>query len=299
MRLLVKEYLAHLGIEKGSSPLTLSAYEHDLEDYVQALSGQGITCPEEVKREHIVAYEADLVARGFAPASIERHVSAIKGFHRFLVHENYTSRNPTEALPLPKVPASLPDVLSIDQVEKLLSQPFGSDARARRDGCILEILYGCGLRVSELVGLDLGDVFIQDGYIRVRGKGNKERIAPISGLAADALADYLEAFRPTLQKPYAKPSPAVFLNARGGRLTRQSVHAIVARAGLYIGIEDLHPHTLRHSFATHMLEGGADLRVIQEILGHSDISTTQVYTHVNRSHVREEYLAAHPRARQS
>ncbi|MDR2722028.1 MAG: tyrosine-type recombinase/integrase, partial [Coriobacteriaceae bacterium] len=141
------------------------------------------------------------------------------------------------------------------------------------------------------------NVFLDEGYLRVVGKGNKERITPISGVAQTCMKDYLDQARPQLTKPYAKENLAVFLNARGGRLTRQSVFGVVAHAGLFIGVKNLHPHTLRHSFATHMLEGGADLRVIQEILGHSDISTTQIYTHVNRSHIRAEYLSAHPRAK--
>ena len=149
--------------------------------------------------------------------------------------------------------------------------------------------------MSELTTLDVGDIVFDEGYMRVVGKGNKERIAPISGAAARALADYLAHARPVLSG--AKPAAAVFLNAHGGRLSRQSVHSIVARAGLSIGVKNLHPHTLRHSFATHLLEGGADLRVIQELLGHSDISTTQIYTHVDRSHLQEEYRHAHPRAK--
>ena len=178
----------------------------------------------------------------------------------------------------------------------MLSRPLGSGPLALRNQAILEVLYGCGLRVSECTGLDLGDCILEEGYLRVVGKGGKERISPISGAALEALGAYLERGRPALAKPYAKPTAAVFLNVRGGRLTRQSVHAIVADAGRLVGVDNLHPHTLRHSFATHMLEGGADLRVIQEILGHSDISTTQVYTHVSRTHIREEYLSAHPRA---
>ena len=150
--------------------------------------------------------------------------------------------------------------------------------------------------MSECTGLDLSSCLLDQGILRIKGKGGKERVSPISGSAANALADYLEIGRPQLAKPYAKSTPAVFLNARGGRLTRQSVHTLVANAGVSVGVKNLHPHTLRHSFATHMLEGGADLRVIQEILGHSDISTTQIYTHVDRSHIREEYLSAHPRA---
>lgn len=179
----------------------------------------------------------------------------------------------------------------------MLSRPLDEGPLALRNQAILEVLYGCGLRVSECTGLDLGDAILEEGYLHILGKGNKERIAPISGAALRALRDYLERGRPELVRSYAKSTSAVFLNARGGRLTRQSVHSLVAEAGRFIGVANLHPHTLRHSFATHMLAGGADLRVIQEILGHSDISTTQIYTHVNRTHIREEYLSAHPRAK--
>lgn len=292
----IREYLAYLTVERGSSSLTAEAYQRDLRDYAAFLKEQKVADLNAITRDIIVGYEADLLARDYAPASIERHISVLKGFHRFLIRENYTKKNPTDSISLPKVPDTLPDVISIDQMEKLLSQPFEENPRGLRDQAILEMLYGCGLRVSELVGLDLGNVVLSEGYIRVFGKGRKERIAPISGAAERTLLTYLERGRPELVKSYAQPTSAVFLNARGGRLTRQSVHSLVAKAGLFIGIENLHPHTLRHSFATHMLEGGADLRAIQEILGHSDISTTQVYTHVNRSHIRAEYLNAHPRA---
>lgn len=293
---LVREYLAYLGVERGSSPLTIEAYGRDLKDYAGFLGEQGIDDVDAISRAVIISYESDLMARGYAASSVERHISVIKGFHKFLVRENHTKQNPSDTIPLPKVPETLPDVISIDQMNALLSQPFEKSPRGKRDQALLELLYGCGLRVSESVSLDLGNLFLDEGYIRVVGKGNKERITPISGVAESALRSYLEEARPSLQKS-STPTSAVFLNARGGRLTRQSIHAIVARAGLYIGIENLHPHTLRHSFATHMLEGGADLRVIQEILGHSDIATTQIYTHVNRSHIRAEYLNAHPRAR--
>ena len=245
----------------------------------------------------MVAYEADLVDRGYATSSVDRRVSVIKGFHRFLVREGYARRNPTDTLQLPKPPERLPDVLSASQVGAMLAACTGDGPPEMRNRAILEVLYGCGLRVSECTGLDLGDCILEEGYLRVVGKGGKERISPISGAALEALGAYLERGRPALAKPYAKPTAAVFLNVRGGRLTRQSVHSLVAEAGRFIGVANLHPHTLRHSFATHMLAGGADLRVIQEILGHSDISTTQIYTHVNRTHIREEYLSAHPRAK--
>lgn len=293
----IREYTSYLSIERGSSPLTVSAYEHDLNSYATFLEKQGVTSLDRIDRDTVLAYEAELIAEGYAPSSIERRVSAIKGFHRFLVRENITGKNPSDALRLPNVPDTLPDVLSIEQVERMLAGPFEDDAIGLRNRAILEVLYGCGLRVSELTGLDLGSIMLEEGFLRVVGKGSKERVAPIAGTADAALRAYLERGRAELAKPYAKPTSAVFLNARGGRLTRQSVHAIVARAGLAIGVENLHPHTLRHSFATHLLSGGADLRVIQEILGHSDISTTQIYTHVDRVHIHDEYVSAHPRAR--
>ena len=296
VRALMEEYLSHLRVERGSSPLTVSAYTTDLCDYASFLDGRGVGDADDVDRACVVAYEADLVDRGYATSSVDRRVSVIKGFHRFLVREGYARRNPTDTLQLPKPPERLPDVLSASQVGAMLAACTGDGPPEMRNRAILEVLYGCGLRVSECTGLDLGDCIIEEGYLRVVGKGGKERISPISGAALEALGAYLERARPALAKPYAKPTAAVFLNARGGRLTRQSVHAIVADAGRLVGVANLHPHTLRHSFATHMLEGGADLRVIQEILGHSDISTTQVYTHVSRTHIREEYLSAHPRA---
>ena len=294
---LFREYLAHLRIERGSSPLTVSAYGADLRDYAAFLKKKGIEGIDGIDRSVVVSYEADLFEREYAASTVDRHVSVVKGFHRFLVREGYTRRNPTDTLQLPKAPDRLPDVLSVSQVDSMLSQPLERNPIALRNRAILEILYGCGLRASECTGLDLGDLVLDEGYLRIFGKGGKERVSPISGAALRTLEDYLEHGRIELTKPYAKPTAAVFLNARGGRLTRQSVHAIVADAGRAVGVENLHPHTLRHSFATHMLEGGADLRVIQEILGHSDISTTQIYTHINRAHMREEYLHAHPRAR--
>lgn len=292
----IDDYLDHLRIERGSSPLTIEAYASDLADYLSFLEEIGTDRLESINRDTIIAYEADLTERDYAVTSIDRHISVLKGFHRFCVQEGFAADNPASTVRLPQPPQKLPDVLSIDQVTKLLESIDGEDALALRDRAILEVLYGCGLRVSECVGLDLADCALNEGYLRVTGKGDKQRISPISGYGAKALTIYLEKGRSALQKSYAKPTAAVFLNARGGRLSRQSIHKIVAKTGLFIGVENLHPHTLRHSFATHMLEGGADLRVIQEILGHSDISTTQIYTHVNRAHIREEYLAAHPRA---
>ena len=291
----LKDYLNYVAVERGCSRNTVLAYGRDLRGYLAGLAGAGVTLPDQVTRERIEAHVAHLRESGLAVASVERAVSAIKGFHRFMVAERITTAHPAANLPLPKKPARLPDVISREQAAALLDQPFPQTPTGQRDHAILEVLYGCGLRVSELTGLDLRQVLFDEQVLRVVGKGDKERIVPIVGTAARALDDYLEHWRPGLVSARVSNS-AVFLNGRGRRLSRQSVHTLVARAGAVVGIEGLHPHTLRHSFATHMLEGGADLRVVQELLGHADISTTQLYTHLDRSHIREVYLEAHPRA---
>lgn len=291
----IDDYLSYLRIERGRAPLTLESYTRELADYAAFLAGRAVARVDEVQRADIVAYQAHLSERGLAPSTVKHRLSVAKGLHRFCVREGICQSNPAASVPVPKQPQRLPEVLSIRQVDALLGQPFPPTAIGARDRAILEVLYGSGLRVSECCGLDCDDCLLGEGYVRVRGKGGKERVAPIAGTALSALSDYLEQSRPRLVDP-RRPSAAVFLNARGGRLSRQSVHFIVAQAGRVIGKAHLHPHTLRHSFATHLLEGGADLRAIQEMLGHSDISTTQIYTHVDRSHIREEYLSAHPRA---
>lgn len=294
----VEDYLAYLAVERGSSSNTIQSYGHDLHTYATFLAGRGITAPGEVSRGDIVDYLADLRALGRAPGTVDRHLSAIRGFQRFLARENITTNLPSATIPLQKTPELLPETLSIEQVGMLLDQPFPAGPVGLRDHAILEVLYGCGLRASELVGLDLSATFLDEGLLRVFGKGSKERMVPICGAASRALADWLQRGRPELARmfPDTDAAAAVFLNRHGRRLTRQTVHTLVARYGAIVGLEGLHPHTLRHSFATHMLAGGADIRSLQEMLGHSDISTTQIYTHVDRTHIREEYLHAHPRA---
>lgn len=291
-----REYLNYLTVERGCSRNTVLAYGRDLQSYLSGLGRKGVSSPDAVTKALIEAHVRDLRERGLAASSVERSVSAIKGFHRFMVAEGITRNHPSADVPLPKKPSRLPDVISREKAAALLDQPFPPTPAGQRDRAILEVLYGCGLRVSELCGLDLRRVLLADDILRVLGKGDKERLVPILGSAAEALSDYLDHWRDGLVRPTA-PSSAVFLNSRGARLSRQSVHAIVARAGAVVGIEGLHPHTLRHSFATHLLEGGADLRVVQELLGHADIATTQLYTHLDRAHIREVYLGAHPRAR--
>ncbi|HSK47335.1 MAG TPA: site-specific tyrosine recombinase [Coriobacteriia bacterium] len=299
VRTLIDDYLGHLAVERGASPNTLSAYSRDLEEYAVFLDDRRIESVDSVRREDVTAFVEALRLRGLAPASVERKVAAVKGLHKFLVREGVTENHPTARVPLPKVPERLPDVVSMTDIDRLLSQPFPDGPLGLRDRAALETLYGCGLRVSELVGLDTGDVDVSNGFLRVLGKGSKERSVPIAGMALHAVGAYMASGRPFLRpvRSVGRAESALFLNARGGRISRQSIHRMVREYGGRIGLPALHPHTLRHSFATHMLEGGADLRALQEMLGHADISTTQVYTHVDRRHVREEYLSTHPRAR--
>lgn len=288
------EYLAYLAVERGSSPNTVQAYGRDLRRYVADLGESGIVDPDAVTTEALRGYVSRLEDAGLAPSSVERAVSALKGFHRFMYAEQLSAAQPAADLPLPTKPSRLPEVLTREQVSALLDQPFPSTPAGQRDRCMLEVLYGCGIRVSELCGLDLRDVALDEEVVRVLGKGSKVRVVPIMGTAAAALGSYLESWRGGLLG--RRVTQAVFLNRRGGRISRQSVHTIVERHGRVVGIAGLHPHTLRHSFATHLLEGGADLRLVQELLGHADIATTQLYTHVDRTHVRMAYLGAHPRA---
>lgn len=289
-----EEYLSYLAVERGSSRNTIAAYGRDLSRYVGWLAERGVTRPDEVSLSLVEGFVADLGARGLAASSVERAASAVKGFHRFMLSDEISQTLPTADLPLPAKPQRLPDVISREDAARLLDQPFPGTPTGLRDHAILEVLYGCGLRASELCGLDERAVLLNEGLLRVFGKGSKERVVPILGAAAGALERYLDRGRGALAG--RRSCAAVFLNARGGRISRQSVHAIVEKYGRVVGLKGLHPHTLRHSFATHLLEGGADLRVVQELLGHADISTTQLYTHLDRSHIRRVYLSAHPRA---
>jgi len=294
-----EEYLVYLAIEKGSASLTIDAYQRDLTHYLQFLQDAGIEALDAISRENIIDYLGTLRDKGLAPTSIKRSVAAIKGFHRFAFSESLSSQNPAANVTAPKTPRTLPDTLSIAQITALLEQAFPPSPVGVRDKALLETLYGCGLRVSEVVDLDLSSVLFNEGYLRIVGKGNKERIVPLAGSAETALRQYLQFARSRLHPKKVLMPPegsAVFLSVRGHRLTRDAVFKIVVKHGELVGIRDLHPHSLRHSFATHLLEGGADLRTIQEMLGHADIGTTQIYTHVSRSHLREEYLSTHPRA---
>ncbi|MEC4176414.1 site-specific tyrosine recombinase [Adlercreutzia sp. R7] len=293
------EYMSYLRIEQGASPRTVEAYRRDLEGYLAFLDGQGVEDFEDVQRETVTAYEHDLADQQLAVTTVRRRISAVRGYHRFLVRENLTAANPAETVDIPKTAERLPDVLSIEEVGRMLDAYIDERPSGLRDRALLEVLYGCGLRASEICALDMDNLYLDDGFLRVFGKGAKERIVPIAGAADRALRRYLAEGRPTLARKGGgcdlAAAGAVFLNQRGGRLGRQSVFNLVRKAGRAINRYDLHPHTLRHSFATHMLKGGADLRVLQEILGHADMSTLQVYTHLDRTHLHEEYAHAHPR----
>ena len=298
----IEEYIYYLRIERGASQNTVDEYSRDLGAYQDHLAALGISEVDAIDSNAIIDFEVSLSKGGYSPASVKRKMSAVRGLHKFILSEEYSDKSPIDVLKLPKVPQKLPEVLSIADVARMLDMMETETPLQVRDKALMEVLYGCGLRASEACGLDSASLHLEDGFLVAMGKGSKERLVPISGTALDALETYMYGgSRAQLslkaKAPKQEDLGAVFLNARGGRITRQGLFGIVRKAGEAAGLDALHPHTLRHSFATHMLEGGADLRVIQQILGHASISTTQIYTHVDRQHVREEYLAAHPRAK--
>jgi integrase/recombinase XerD len=300
---LTDEYETWLRVERGLAPNSLVAYRRDLRRYVAYLRRRGETDPAAVDEAVVAAYVEELKqARTddgtprFKESSIARALAAVRSFHRFCVEEGLLVTDPSEEIGGPRVPQGIPKALSETEVEALLDAVPGDGPRPRRDRAILETLYAGGLRISELVGLDLGDVDLYDGLVRVLGKGNKERVVPLGRTARQAVGDYLTTGRPELAGRTS--TAALFLNARGGRLTRQGAWLIVRAAGDRAGLSGrLFPHVLRHSCATHMLDRGADIRVVQELLGHASLSTTQVYTKVSPERLRAVYEAAHPRAR--
>ena len=298
----LQEFLTYSAIERGSSPKTIEAYQRDLESYLAFLSKQGTKSLQAITTQDIESYIAQLDDKGYAPSSQQRALSAIRSFHSYLVSENIAQKQPAAQVPRAKQSLHLPDFLTQDEVFLLLDQPFSNDAKGLRDHAMLEVLYGCGLRVSELCGLNMASLNLDEELIRVTGKGSKERFVPIFGTAIDALRLYLHDARPFLVRPTGAKGAreafregAVFLSQRGTRLTRQFVHSMVQEYGSVVGLPQLHPHTLRHSLATHLLRAGADLRIVQEILGHADIATTQIYTHLDKVQLKEVYMDAHPR----
>ena len=298
-----ERYLDHLAVERGLSANTLLAYRHDLRRYVDFLGRREIGRAEDVDGATIRAFVASLSASTHGPddapyraTSVARALSSVRSFHRFLVRDGVVDHDPMAGVPQPRLPRSLPRPLPVEDVRRLLEAPDVETPSGSRDRAILELLYGSGLRISELTGLDVDDVDLEQGSVRVLGKGGKEREVPLGSFAADAVTAYLTRGRPALASGVTRG--ALFLNARGGRLSRQScarvLTAYVRRAGIDRRVT---LHTLRHSFATHLLEGGADVRVVQELLGHASVGTTQIYTLVTEQHLREVYETSHPRAR--
>lgn len=294
-------YLRHLAIERGLSANTVSAYRRDLTAFLEAMASGGATDAGELTPEAVRAYVVGLRERErpLSAASTARVISSIRGFTRFLVEEEVLARDPAEALSAPKQAKRLPKALSHEQVEALLAATDGDDPVRMRDKALLELLYATGARVSEAVSLDVDDLVGPDGtpeLIRVIGKGDKQRIVPVGSFARAAVEAYLVRARPLLAA--GRATPALFLGARGARLSRQNAWLVIRAAAERAGITvEVSPHSLRHSFATHLLAGGADVRVVQELLGHASVATTQLYTHVTIDGLRDVYQQAHPRAR--
>ena len=297
----IGHFLNFMSVEKGASGNTVAAYKNDLQQfdsYVTSINGNGKARDwERTERPLIVEYLLSLKRRNYAEATVARKVAAIKSFFQYLQAEGTIHGNPAESLESPRVGRSLPKPLSVTEVDELLEQPMKRNTpEAKRDRAMLELLYATGLRVTELVSLDVDDVNMSGPYVRCMGKGSKERTIPIHEQAAGAVADYLNDGRAALVKN--RKESALFVNRRGERLTRQGFWLILKQYAKEANIATpVTPHTLRHSFATHMLRGGAPLRNVQELLGHANISTTQVYTQIANEHVRQVYEKAHPRAR--
>jgi integrase/recombinase XerD len=297
----VEEHLSWLAAERGRAANTLAAYRRDLGHYVEWLDPRRV---QDVQPADLESYVAHLRDEGRAASSVARALVAVRGLHRVLAQEGDATGDPGAAVEVPRVPRGLPKALSEGDIDTLLSSVVGDDPRGRRDRAVLELLYGTGLRISELVGLSLRDLDLDGGLLRAFGKGSKERIVPLLGMAHRAMVDWLEpsgrgALVPA-QWRRRHDAEAVFLNLRGGRLTRQGAWLVVKGHAQRVGLADrVYPHVLRHSCATHLLDHGADIRVVQELLGHASISTTQVYTLVSQERLRAAYEGAHPRARRA
>lgn len=299
----IDRFSDYLTVERGLSENTVEAYRRDLQRYSVFLAKRGVSNAADADEAAIAAFIAHVSSlrgregRPYAASTAARSLASVRALHRFLVRDGETEDNPSTGVDRPKVPRSLPRPLSVDEVQRLVESPLDGTPVSLRDRTALELLYGAGLRISELVGLDVDDVELDDDPgVRVIGKGSKERFVPIGQYARQAVQGYIASGRPALASERSRG--ALLLNQRGGRLTRQGCAKILAihvkRAGIQ---KHVTPHTLRHSFATHLLEGGADVRVVQELLGHASVATTQIYTLVTREHLREVYFTSHPRAR--
>lgn len=291
----LKEYLTILRFEKNLSDNTINSYQNDIKNFLSFCNTSNITDLNNIKASDIAKYFEQQRLQGKDSSTSARYMSSIKGFFGYLQDNNYIEINPTDKLLSVKKSRKLPAVLSFEEIEKILGAPNINDLASLRDKAILELFYSSGLRVSELINLKINDLFFNDEVIRVLGKGSKERIVPVGTSAVKWINEYLIKARPSFEKK-SKSHHYVFLNKRGSKLSRMWIWKIVNKYAEDAGIKkEIHPHTFRHSFATHLLEGGADLRAVQEMLGHADISTTQIYTHVNREYIKQVHKEHHPR----
>ena len=295
MKTCLDNFIYYLTVEKGLTQNTLESYRRDTEQFLQFLSKNKVESLGLVNRSLLVKYLGHLKSKGYAGSTISRNIASLRSFFYFLSQENITPDNPALELESPRIEKKLPRVLSLREVDLLLNEPAINTANGLRDKAMLELLYASGIRVSELVSLNTTDFNYEVGFLRCRGKGLKERIVPVGNTAINCVRQYLKQSRVKMVKSNNEKS--LFLNHHGRRLTRQGLWKILKKYADHAGITgEVTPHTLRHSFATHLLENGADLRSVQEMLGHSDISTTQIYTHITRKRIREVYDKAHPRA---
>lgn len=293
----VADYLHFLRVERQLAANTLTSYERDLTSYVTHIFDvQQLKHFDDIERVHILLHLQELREAGNTARTVSRHISAIRSFHQFLLREKRCVNDPTIHIELPKLEQKLPEVLTIEQVDALINATANAKPPANiRDHAMLELLYATGMRISECIDLNCEDLHLTMGFVRVFGKGGKERIVPLGRSAITACETYLNQGRFVLEKPENR-TEALFLNQRGKRLTRQGVWKLLKGYAAKVGIENMTPHIFRHSFATHLIENGADLRAVQELLGHADISTTQIYTHISKTRLREVYKTFHPRA---
>ncbi|TPF78186.1 recombinase XerC [Bifidobacterium sp. UTCIF-3] len=301
---LTEQFIVHIGVERGLADATVKAYESDIAKYVEWLESHGISDPNGITSKAVEDYVASLDEAGESARSKARRIASLHEFHRFALGQHVVADDVSAAVKAPKSASTLPDVLNVDEVTRLLDAAAvggSTDPVVLRNKALLEFMYATGCRVSEAAGENLDDIDLDEHVARLMGKGSKQRLVPIGSYACEALTQYLDAARGELERRSSSGVPerrALFLNKRGRRISRQSIWEVVKDAGARAGItRPLHPHTLRHSFATHLIQGGADVRTVQELLGHASVTTTQIYTHVSPEHLLEAYISSHPRAR--
>jgi len=296
MHAFLKLYISHLTFEQNLSENSVDAYKIDITRFIDYLKKNGIDSPKNAKPVHVHRLLQALTGLGLSENSLARNLSSIRGFYRFMMGENIIDTDPTTHVDRPRIPRYLPSVLTFEEVESLFAVPDTSKTLGLRNRAMFEIIYASGLRISELLTLKISQIYFEQEILRIFGKGRKERLVPVSPSALSWVKKYLDTGRPSLDKKRLGET-YVFLNARGKQMSRMGFWKILDKDAHLAGIKKkVHPHTMRHSFATHLIENGADLRAVQEMLGHADISTTQIYTHLDRSHIEKQYRKFHPRA---